>query len=77
MRPIWLALAACLLAPLAAASAVQRDPRVPASEATQNVNRVRGNGGEVWLLQFGDEGHGFRKKPNVDYFRAATRLFWR
>ncbi len=52
------------------------DPRVPASEAEQIVRTVRGNGGEVWFLQFGDEGHGFRKKPNVDYFRAATMLFW-
>jgi dipeptidyl aminopeptidase/acylaminoacyl peptidase len=52
------------------------DPRVPASEAEQIVHTVRGNGGEVWFLQFGDEGHGFRKKPNVDHFRAATMLFW-
>lgn len=52
------------------------DPRVPASEAAQIVRTVRGNGGDVWFLQFGDEGHGFRKKTNVDYFRAATMLFW-
>lgn len=53
------------------------DPRVPASEAEQIVRTVRGNGGEVWFLEFKDEGHGFRKKPNVDFFRAATMLFWR
>lgn len=53
------------------------DPRVPASEAEQIVRTVRGNGGEVWFLEFRDEGHGFRKKPNVDFFRAATMLFWR
>lgn len=53
------------------------DPRVPASEAAQIVKTVRGNGGEVWFLEFKDEGHGFRKKPNVDHFRAATMLFWR
>ncbi len=52
------------------------DPRVPASEAAQIVNSVRDNGGEVWFLEFRDEGHGFRKKSNVDYFRAATMLFW-
>jgi dipeptidyl aminopeptidase/acylaminoacyl peptidase len=53
------------------------DPRVPASEAAQIVRTVRGNGGDVWFVEFKDEGHGFRKKPNVDYFRAATMLFWR
>jgi dipeptidyl aminopeptidase/acylaminoacyl peptidase len=52
------------------------DPRVPASEAEQIVRSVRGNGGEVWFLQFADEGHYFRKKTNMDYFRAATMLFW-
>jgi len=53
------------------------DPRVPASEAAQIVRTVRGNGGDVWFVEFKDEGHGFRKKPNVDYFRASTMLFWR
>jgi dipeptidyl aminopeptidase/acylaminoacyl peptidase len=53
------------------------DPRVPASEGTQIANTVRGNGGDVWFLEFKDEGHGFRKKPNVDYFRAATMMFWK
>ncbi|HEX7769071.1 MAG TPA: S9 family peptidase [Dokdonella sp.] len=52
------------------------DPRVPASEAEQIVKTVRGNGGDVWFLQFPDEGHGFKKKANADYFRAATMLFW-
>ena len=52
------------------------DPRVPASEAAQIVRTVRGNGGDVWFLQFPDEGHGFKKKVNADYFRAATMLFW-
>jgi dipeptidyl aminopeptidase/acylaminoacyl peptidase len=52
------------------------DPRVPASEAAQIVKTVRGNGGDVWFLQFPDEGHGFKKKANADYFRAATMLFW-
>ncbi|MEO8012419.1 MAG: prolyl oligopeptidase family serine peptidase, partial [Dokdonella sp.] len=52
------------------------DPRVPASEAEQIVSRVRSNDGEVWFLLFADEGHGFRKKPNADHFRAASMLFW-
>ena len=52
------------------------DPRVPWTEAEQIVKAVRGNGGEVWYLMFMDEGHGFRKKTNSDYFGAASILFW-
>ena len=52
------------------------DPRVPLSEADQIVEAVRGNGGDVWYLVFKDEGHGFAKKTNADYFGAASMLFW-
>ena len=52
------------------------DPRVPASESEQIVRTVQGNGGEVWYLLFQDEGHGFRKKPNRDFYEAAAMLFW-
>ncbi len=52
------------------------DPRVPLSEANQIVAEVRANGREVWYLIFNDEGHGFRKKVNTDYFNAATMMFW-
>jgi dipeptidyl aminopeptidase/acylaminoacyl peptidase len=52
------------------------DPRVPWTEAEQIVKAVRGNGGDVWYLLFKDEGHGFRKKTNSDYFGAASVLFW-
>jgi len=52
------------------------DPRVPLSEADQIVDAVRGNGGDVWYLVFKDEGHGFAKKTNADYFGAASMLFW-
>ena len=53
------------------------DPRVPASEAEQMVAKVRGNGGPVWYLCARDEGHGFRKKPNVDFQFYATVMFVR
>ncbi|MBK8167001.1 MAG: S9 family peptidase [bacterium] len=53
------------------------DPRVPWTEAEQIVRAVRGGGGEVWFLMFKDEGHGFAKKPNADYFGAAQVQFWR
>lgn len=74
------------IAPLNNASRITRplfvaqgfnDPRVPYTEAEQIVKAVRGNGGEVWYLMFKDEGHGFAKKPNADYFGAAQVLFWR
>lgn len=52
------------------------DPRVPASEAEQMVETIRGNnGGEVWYLLARDEGHGFRKKANRDLYNNATVLF--
>ncbi len=54
----------------------RNDPRVPYTEAEQIVEAVRGNGQPVWYLLFNDEGHGFRKKANSDYFGAATILFW-
>src|SRR5580692_7783458 len=56
----------------------RNDPRVPASEADQIVNRVRAKGGEVWYLQAADEGHGFRKKPNREaYFRTFAQFLTR
>ena len=37
----------------------------------------RCRGGEVWYLLDADEGHGFRKKQNVDAQREAETLFLR
>jgi dipeptidyl aminopeptidase/acylaminoacyl peptidase len=54
----------------------KNDPRVPYTEAEQIVKAVRGNGKPVWYLLYNDEGHGFQKKANADYFGAATMLFW-
>jgi dipeptidyl aminopeptidase/acylaminoacyl peptidase len=51
------------------------DPRVPAGEAEQIVAAIRANGGSVWYLLARDEGHGFRKKKNRDYFSHAMALF--
>jgi dipeptidyl aminopeptidase/acylaminoacyl peptidase len=53
------------------------DPRVPLSEAEQIVERVREVGTPVWYLMARDEGHGFRKKGNVDFQFYATVLFLR
>ena len=51
------------------------DPRVPLSEAEQLVAKVKSNGQPIWYLMAKDEGHGFRKKNNVDYQFYATTLF--
>jgi dipeptidyl aminopeptidase/acylaminoacyl peptidase len=53
------------------------DPRVPYTESEQIVAAVRENGVPVWYLLAMDEGHGFAKKPNRDYFQAATVMFFR
>lgn len=51
------------------------DPRVPRSEAEQMVAAVKRNGSPVWYLLAADEGHGFRKKANVDFQFYATVSF--
>jgi len=51
------------------------DPRVPASESEQMVAQVRANGGEVWYLAAKDEGHGFRKKTNRDFYLKTAATF--
>lgn len=51
------------------------DPRVPVTEATQMRDKLKANGNVVWYLEVKDEGHGFRKKPNVDYQRLAVIKF--
>ena len=51
------------------------DPRVPASESKQMVEKIRGRGGEVWYLAATDEGHGFRKKSNRDFYQKTIVTF--
>ncbi len=53
------------------------DPRVPVTEAEQIVAKVRANRGEVWYLLAKDEGHGFAKKTNRDFYQAAAITFIR
>lgn len=48
------------------------DPRVPVTEATQMRDKLKSQGNTVWYLEAKDEGHGFRKKANVDYQRLAV-----
>ena len=51
------------------------DPRVPKSESDQVVAKLREKGIETWYVQFKDEGHGFRKKLNVDRRREVETQF--
>jgi dipeptidyl aminopeptidase/acylaminoacyl peptidase len=51
------------------------DPRVPATESQQMVAKIRARGGEVWYLAAKDEGHGFRKKPNRDFYQKTIAAF--
>jgi dipeptidyl aminopeptidase/acylaminoacyl peptidase len=51
------------------------DPRVPMSEAEQMVKSIRENNGTVWYMLAKDEGHGFRKKENIDRMTESVVLF--
>lgn len=51
------------------------DPRVPRTEASQMAAALKTNNIPVWYLEAKDEGHGFRKKPNVDFQFYSTILF--
>jgi len=51
------------------------DPRVPATESQQMVAKIRARGGEVWYLAAKDEGHGFRKKSNRDFYQKTLVTF--
>ena len=52
------------------------DSRVPQSEAEQMVKAVRANGKDVWYVLGTNEGHGFAKKDNADYYFLLTLMFW-
>lgn len=51
------------------------DPRVPVTEATQMRDKLKSQGNTVWYLEAKDEGHGFKKKPNIDFQRLAVIRF--
>jgi dipeptidyl aminopeptidase/acylaminoacyl peptidase len=53
----------------------KNDPRVPIGESEQMVAKIRDNGGEVWYLVGLNEGHGFAKRDNIDYYQWAVALF--
>ncbi len=53
----------------------KNDPRVPVSESEQIAEALKKQGTPVWLLIAKDEGHGYRKKPNLDFQFYATIQF--
>ena len=72
------------ISPLTSAARISRpllvvqglnDPRVPAGESRQMVAKIRARGGEVWYLAAKDEGHGFRKKQNRDFYQKTVVTF--
>ena len=72
------------ISPVNRASAITRplfvvhgrnDPRVPYTEAEQIVTTVRKNGAPVWYLLAANEGHGFAKKENADFYFYSTIRF--
>jgi len=55
----------------------RNDPRVPYTEAEQIVASLKKRGTPAWFMMAGDEGHGFVKKPNADYYFCASVEFAR
>jgi dipeptidyl aminopeptidase/acylaminoacyl peptidase len=51
------------------------DPRVPRSEAEQMKTKLLSQGNTVWYLLAADEGHGFKKKNNIDVYQWSSLLF--
>lgn len=51
------------------------DPRVPYTESEQILSAMKANGVKAWFLMAMDEGHGFRKKGNIEAQREAETLF--
>lgn len=53
----------------------KNDPRVPYTEAEQMLASMRANGSDAWYLMAKDEGHGFRKKQNRDFYLWTVAMF--
>lgn len=51
------------------------DRGVVAAEAKQIVQKVRANGTPVWYLEADNEGHGFARKVNADFYFYSMVAF--
>jgi dipeptidyl aminopeptidase/acylaminoacyl peptidase len=53
----------------------KNDPRVPVTEAEQMKDKIQAQKGEAWYLLAKDEGHGFKKKSNIDFMQWSIVTF--
>lgn len=53
----------------------RNDPRVPYTEAEQIVAQLKAQGTPVWYLLAANEGHGFARKENADFYMATKVRF--
>ncbi len=53
----------------------KNDPRVPYTEAEQIVAKARANQSPVWYLRGENEGHGFARKENADFYLYSVVRF--
>lgn len=53
----------------------KNDPRVPWQESQEMVDVLAKKGMPVWFLMANDEGHGFSKKQNNDYYFYTSLMF--
>ncbi|NLZ40271.1 MAG: S9 family peptidase, partial [Comamonadaceae bacterium] len=53
----------------------RNDPRVPWSESEQIVRRLQALQRPVWYLLADNEGHGFARRENADYYFVALTRF--
>ena len=53
----------------------KNDPRVPWTESEQIVRSLQARGTPVWYLLADNEGHGFARRENSDYYFAAVMQF--
>ena len=55
----------------------ENDPRVPLSEAGTMRDRLLERNSVVWYLGAANEGHGFKKRANIEYQFHATVMFFK
>ncbi len=53
----------------------KNDPRVPWTESEQIVRSLQSRGTPVWYLLADNEGHGFARRENSDFYFAALVKF--